>query len=134
MDYYVGFQVHRDLTPHSILINQAGYITDILQRFQLNKANPVSTPADTHMPLQALLGPDKLTLPSSIPYQEAVGCRMYAMVLTHPDIAFVVSRVAKFTNNPRSSHWTTVNRIFRCLSSTIHMGISYYGSPQDFTL
>lgn len=36
MDYYVGFQVHRDPNTHSILINQARYISDILARFQLD--------------------------------------------------------------------------------------------------
>ena len=50
------------------------------------------------------------------------------------DIAFVVSRVAKFTSNPRNSHWTAVKRIFRYLFGAINTGISYYGTPQDFTL
>jgi hypothetical protein len=134
MDYYVGFQVHHDPIQHSVFINQARYISDILQRFQLDQANPVSTPADTHMPLQATLGQDDLPLPSSIPYREAVGCLMYAMVLTRPDIAFAVSRVAKFTSNPHTSHWTTVKRIFRYLSGTIDLGLSYYGSSQDLLL
>ena len=134
MDYYVGFQVHHDPVNHTIFINQARYISDILQRFQLDQANPVSTPADTHMPLQAALGPDDHPLPSTIPYREAVGCLMYAMVLTRPDIAYAVSRVAKFTSQPHTSHWTAVKRIFRYLSGTIDMGISYYGTTQDFTL
>jgi hypothetical protein len=30
MDYYVGFQVHRDFSNHTILINQTRYISDIL--------------------------------------------------------------------------------------------------------
>ena len=134
MDYYVGFQVHRDPISHSILINQARYIADILARFNLDKANPVTTPADTHVPLQAMLGPDDHTLPPSVPYREAVGCLMYAMVLTRPDIAFAVSRVAKFTSAPRTSHWTAVKRIFRYLSGTLNMGISYSGSLADLTL
>lgn len=80
MNYYVGFQVHRDPITHTILINQARYYTDIIQRFQLEKANPVTTPADIHMPLQTTMGPDDLPLPPSIPYREVVGCLMYAMV------------------------------------------------------
>ena len=134
MDYYVGFQVHHDSVYHTIFINQARYVSDILQRFQLDQANPVLTPADTHMPLQATLGPDDHPLPPSIPYREAVGCLMYAMVLTCPNIAYAVSRVAKYTSNPHTSHWTAVKRIFRYLSGTLNMGLSYYGSTQDFTL
>ena len=134
MDYYVGFQVHRDPVTHTILINQARYITDIIQRFQLENANPVTTPADTHVSLQASLGPDDLPLPPTIPYREAVGCLMYAMILTRPDIAFTVSRVAKFTSNPHHSHWTAVKRIFRYLLGTVNLGISYYGTSQDLSL
>ena len=134
MDYYVGFQVHCDLSNHTIFINQARYISDILHRFQFQNANPISTPVDNHVPLQETLGPDDTLLPSTIPYREAVGCLMYAMVLTRLDIAFAVSRVAKFTSTPRQSHWTAVKRIFRYLSGTQHMGLSYYGFTSDLTL
>ena len=134
MDYYVGFQVHNNPITHTIHINQTRYITDILQRFNLDQANTLSTPADTHMPLKDSLGEDDLPLSPSIPYREAVGCLMYAMVLTRPDIAFAVSRVAKFTSKPRNSHWTAVKRIFRYLSGTINMGISYFGTPSDLAL
>ena len=134
MDYYVGFQVHQDPVTHTIHINQTRYISDIIKRFNLDQANTVSTPADTHMPLQETLGDDDLTLSSTIPYREAVGCLMYAMVLTRPDIAFAVSRVAKFTSNPRLSHWTALKRIFRYLSGTVMMGISYYGNSSDLAL
>lgn len=56
------------------------------------------------------------------------------MVLTRPDIAFAINRVAKYTNNPHHSHWTAVKRIFRYLFGTLHMGISYSGSLSDLTL
>lgn len=136
MDYYVGFHVHQDPTTHTIFINHARYLINILQCFRLDQANHVSTPADTHVHLQEKLGPDDLPLSPSIPYRsrEAMGCLMYAMDLTRPDIAFAVSHVAKFTNKPRQSHWTAVKHIFRYLSGTINTCISYYGTLQDFTL
>ena len=135
IDYYVRFQVHHDPIHHTIFIKQACYVSDILQRFQLDQVNLVSTPADIHMPLQAILGPDDHPLPTFVPYREAVGCLMYAMVLRRPDIAYVVtSRVAKYTSNPHTSHWTVVKEFFRYVSGTINMGLSYYGSTHDFTL
>lgn len=134
MDYYVGFQVHQDLPTHTIFINQSRYISNIFHRFQLDQANHVSTLADTHLPLQAIMELDDLPLFSTIPYREAIGCLMYAMVLTRPNIAFAVSRVAKYTNSPWQSNWTPVKRIFWYLSTTIHMGISYYGSSTNLIL
>lgn len=134
MNYYVGFHVHHDNWTHTIFVNQARYISDILIRFHLDTTNLNSTPADTHAPLQETQGPDDLPLPPTVPYREAVGCLMYAMVLTWPDIAFVVNRVAKYISTPRSSHWTVVKRIFRYLFGTLEMGISYNGSPNDLMI
>ena len=68
MDYYVGFQVHQYLLTHTIHINQTRYISDIIKRFNLEQANTVSTPADTHTPLQETMGDNDLTLPASVPY------------------------------------------------------------------
>lgn len=104
MDYYVGFQVHWDPNTHTISIIQARYISDILQRFQLDKANLVSTPTKTHMPFQATLGSDDLTPSPFIPYRKAIGCLIYAMVRTRLDIAFAVNMITKFTSHPRNSH------------------------------
>ena len=91
MDYYTGFQVHHDPHTHTIFINQAHYVSDIIKQFQLDTANFVSTPADTHLPLQATQGPDDLALPPSVLYCKAVGCLTYAMVLTRPNVAFDIS-------------------------------------------
>lgn len=91
MDYYTGFQVHHDPHTHTILINQAHYVSNIIKQFQLDTANYVSTPTDTHLPLQATQGPDDLALPPLVPYREAVGCLMYAIVFTRPNIAFDIS-------------------------------------------
>ena len=55
-------------TIHTIFINQAQYLTDILQQFRLDQANPVSTTADTHVHLQETFGLDDLPLSPSIPY------------------------------------------------------------------
>jgi hypothetical protein len=100
----------------------------------LDIGNFVSTPGDTHLPLQANQGPDDVALPPSVPYRKAVGCLMYAKVLTRPNIALVIGRVAKFATQPRHSHWTAVQRIFRYLSGTIDMSISYCGSPHNLRL
>ena len=33
---------------------------------------------------------------------------MYAMVLTKPDIAYVISVVSRYMSNPRKEHWKAV--------------------------
>ena len=54
----------------------------------------------------------------SLIYREAIGSLMYAMTCSHPDIAFQVSRVASFSENPGREHWKRVKRILRYLRGT----------------
>ncbi|PSR71691.1 hypothetical protein PHLCEN_2v12436 [Hermanssonia centrifuga] len=46
-----------------------------------------------------------------IPYQEAVGSLMYAAIGTLPDIAFAVSTLAQFSENPGWVHWEAFSSI-----------------------
>ena len=54
----------------------------------------------------------------NIPYQEAVGSLMYAVVATRPDIAYAVSYLARFMSNPGRAHWEAVKRVIRYLKGT----------------
>ncbi|UYV74011.1 hypothetical protein LAZ67_11001823 [Cordylochernes scorpioides] len=53
---------------------------------------------------------------------------MYLMTGTRPDIAYAVSRVSQFMNNPGPSHWTAVKKIFGYLKATKNIGICFGGS------
>lgn len=43
-----------------------------------------------------------------IPYSNAVGSLMYAMIGTRPDIAYGVSLVSRFMTKPSKEHWNAV--------------------------
>ena len=58
-----------------------------------------------------------------VPYASVVGSLMYAMVVTQPDIAYVVGVVNRFMYNPNRSHWNAVKHVFRYLAGTIDHGI-----------
>jgi len=70
---------------------------------------------------------------SKVPYSSVVGSLMYAMVCTRPDIAYVVSMVSRFLNQPQKEHWKAVKRIFRYLKGTTDVGL-IYGSHSDCCL
>ena len=53
---------------------------------------------------------------SKIPYREAIGSLMWAAVATRPDIAFAVSLLSQFLENPGEIHWKAVERIMRYLN------------------
>lgn len=132
MDYYVGFQVHQDPITHNITLHQTRYLTDVLIRFDMMDSHPVSTPAETNHQLCDQNGDDDKEFEGR--YQQAIGCLMYAMVLTRVDITFAVTRCAQFSAKPRLSHWAAVKRILRYLRGTLSHGITFSGSSSSLSL
>jgi hypothetical protein len=66
-----------------------------------------------------------------IPYHKAVGALNWAALATCPDISFAVSTVARFSANPGPAHWEAVKRIFRYLSGTCYLWLSYGEQHHD---
>ena len=44
---------------------------------------------------------------------------------TRPDIAFAVSELSKFSQNPGAAHWEGVKRVLRYVSGTVSDGLLY---------
>ncbi|KAH9723787.1 CCHC-type domain-containing protein [Citrus sinensis] len=83
---------------------------------------------DTHFRLSCNQCPrteDEKAEMSTIPYSSVVGCLMYAMVLTRPDISYAVSVVSMYMANPGKKHWRAVKWILRYLSGTTDYGLIY---------
>lgn len=105
------------------------YIENILQKYGMNSANPVATPADINVKLKKNDGVSKPVNPSA--YQSMVGSLLYAAMTTRPDIAQAVSAVSKFNANPDATHLTAVKRIFRYLKGTVNLALKYERSGTE---
>nr|GEV38710.1 zinc finger, CCHC-type [Tanacetum cinerariifolium] len=66
----------------------------ILKKFNREDCYSVSTPMD---PIEKL-EPNTRKLVDQLEYSRAIGCLMYAMKSTRPDIAYVVGRLSRFTS------------------------------------
>ena len=67
----------------------------------------------------------------NIPYHEAVGTLMYALLGTRPDITYAVQTVSCSTKNPGTAHWEAVKKVFRYLKGTKDLWLSYGGQQRD---
>nr|GEU48829.1 zinc finger, CCHC-type [Tanacetum cinerariifolium] len=77
-----------------IVITQSHYIEKILKKFNREDCSSVSTPTD---PVE------KIKLNTSKPvdqleYSRAIGCLMYAMTSTRPDIAYAIGRLKAYSD------------------------------------
>ena len=60
----------------------------------------------------------QVRMQSSLPYREMIGTLLWIENGTRPDISYAVGTLAKYTNNPRTSHIPTANLIPSASSSS----------------
>ncbi|CAI7871474.1 unnamed protein product [Closterium sp. NIES-53] len=82
-----------------------------------------ATPLSTRHSLSAL--PSDESVEPSGPYPELVGCLMYLMTCTRPDLAYPLSILARYVapGRHRPEHMAAAKRVLRYLCSTSGMGL-----------
>jgi hypothetical protein len=105
-------------------VHQAKYMKDLMKKFNMAELKLVPTLMST----ATSLGPDKDgEAIDQREYRSMIGSLLYLMV-TRPDIQFVVCLCEHFQASPCSSHQTAVQRIFRYLKYIPEFGIWYSAS------
>ncbi|CAI7879010.1 unnamed protein product [Closterium sp. NIES-53] len=98
-------------------------LAHVLQRFDFTYSSPEATPLSTRHSLSAL--PSDESVESSGPYPELLGCLMYLMTCTRPDLAYPLSILARYVapGRHRPEHMTAAKRVLRYLCSTSGLGL-----------
>ena len=97
-------RIIRDNANGILKLSQSKYVKIVLNRFNMNKAKPVSTPLGSHFKLSKEQSPkteEERDYMSKVPYALAIGNLMYDMVCTRPNIGHAVGVVSKFMSRPR---------------------------------
>nr|GEY82630.1 hypothetical protein [Tanacetum cinerariifolium] len=102
-DVILGIRIKRE--NKGLTITQSHYIEIILKKFNCEGCGPVSTPMEAGIKLIPHMGKPV----NQLEYSWAIGCLMYAMTSTRPDIAYAVRKLSRFTSNPSYSDasWIT---------------------------
>ena len=132
--WLLRIKVTRNREAHTISLSQTSYIDTILARFSLSDAKPVTTPITPGAKLSKADAPSddtEATRMKKTPYREAIGSLMYAAIATRPDIAFAVSALSQFLENPGEIHWQAVKRIFRYIAGTKDHALTYGNEQHD---
>ncbi|CAI7730357.1 unnamed protein product [Closterium sp. NIES-53] len=120
---YLGLQITRDRARRTITLTQSHMVHHVLQRFGFQYSSPQLTPLSTSHSLSAPPS-DEFVEPSG-PYPELVGCLMYLMTCTRPDLAYPLSLLARYVapGRHRKVHRDAAKRVLRYLCSTSGMGL-----------
>ncbi|CAI7887835.1 unnamed protein product, partial [Closterium sp. NIES-54] len=120
---YLGLQITWDRAQHTITPTHSHMVQQVLQRFGFTYSSPQSTPLPTGHSLSA--PPSDESVEPSGPYPELVGCLMYLMTCTRPDLAYPLTLLARYVapGRHRKVHRDAAKRVLRYLCSTSGMGL-----------
>ncbi|GJX33050.1 hypothetical protein Tco_0242905 [Tanacetum coccineum] len=105
-DVILGIRIKHG--SNGIAISQSYYIEKVVKKFSYFDY----TLASTHMDTNEKLMPNNGQAISQLEYSKVIGCLMYAMTCTRPDITFATGKVGKYTSNPGTQHWQAIQRAF----------------------
>jgi hypothetical protein len=93
----LGMEIIRDGKSGLLFLSQHDYINKVLHRFNMPDAKKVTTPIAPHFKLSSTQCPftdEYIDYMSRVPYSSVIGSLMYAIVCSHPDLAYVMSLVS----------------------------------------
>ncbi|CAI7877021.1 unnamed protein product [Closterium sp. NIES-53] len=120
---YLSLRITRDRARRTITLTQSHMVQQVLQRFGFTWSLAQATPLAIGHSLSAL--PSDESIEPSGPYLELVGCLMYLMTCTRPDLAYPLGLLARYVapGRHRKVHWDAAKRVLRYLCSTSGMGL-----------
>ena len=125
LDYVLG--VAMDQSPNKITLNQEKYIDDVLRRFDMQDCKGVSTPLNSSLKITKT--GDGVPADKSL-YQSIIGSIAYAMTWTRPDLAYSVSKLSRYLNEPTRQHMNQAKHVLRYLKKTKKYKLTYRRGTQ----
>ena len=123
--WFLGIHILRDRRHKTIWLAQDAYIEKIAYKFDIKLDGKMPT---TPMGLDQLLpSPTQATKQSIELYQQKIGSILFAAISTRPDIAFAVSRLARYNLNPSQVHHDAADRVIQYLHTTRSLAVRLGG-------
>jgi hypothetical protein len=127
LNLLLGLQIKK--SKEDTFLHQGKYTKDVLKKFDMAYAKPLSAPMAMTMALDADEDGEAVDQKE---YQSMIGSLLY-LTATRPDIHFTVCLCARFQTSPRTSHRQAMKRIIRYLHFTPEFGL-WYSTSSTLTL
>jgi transposase InsO family protein len=135
----VGIAIHRDRAKRTISLSQTALIDKIILAYGQKDAISAKTPIVFGAQLvkpdpQTPLDEDERERLAALPYRSLVGSLMYVASGSRPDIMFAVSKLSRYLDCYRETHWQAAIRVVRYLKGTRDLALHLGGSTITPTL
>ena len=124
ISHILGLKVTRNRKAKKIWLTQPAYIERLIERFPGHPTRKRTTPLGSKG--NADNAGDLVPLSR---FQEIVGCLQWIATCTRPDISFAASYLARYTAEPRETHWEFALGVTSYLRHTQDEGLTL-GGPE----
>lgn len=116
---FLGIRIQR--TESEISLDQSTYLKSVLNKYNMDECNPVSTPLPIKLNY-ALLDSDENC---GAPCRHLIGSLMYVMLCTRPDLCTALNMLSKYQNKSNKELWQNLKRVLRYIKGTIEVKLIY---------
>jgi hypothetical protein len=121
VSWLLWIQITRDRKNRTLSLSQHAYAAAALDAFNMVEAK------GQLMPLApgTLLTRNTGSASAEVPYRRLVGKLMWLIVATRPDLAYAVTILSQFNNNPTYEHWEATKGVLRYLKETLSYKLTF---------
>lgn len=126
--WLLGLKIKRDKEGQTLALSQTAYIETLLRRFNMQDASPISMPLEPRLVLSKDQCPrmdEEKDEMRRVPYREIISSLLYLTRMTHPDVSYTVTLLARFMSNPGRIHWEAAKRLLRYIKGTKELRLTY---------
>lgn len=117
--FFLGINVER--SDKEISLDQSAYLQSVLKKYNMNECKSISTPLTVKL--------NYIDLNSEIHYdapcRNLIGCLMYAMLCTRPDLCISLNLLSRFQNKNNKELWQNLKRILRYIKGSVKVRLVY---------
>lgn len=122
VDTFLGMHIDQDMKNETISLSQAHYLEKILRKFEMKDCKPIATLMEKSLHLEKGNVNENLNQP----YQELIGCLIYATMTTRPDLYATTNYLSRFQSCHEETHYTHAKRILRYIRGTTDLKMIYH--------
>ncbi|GAB5371106.1 hypothetical protein AAMO2058_001551200 [Amorphochlora amoebiformis] len=129
LDFVLGISVTK--IGKDLIMSQEAYAKRILIEYKMQNCKGVTTPMAPSV---------KLTKDEEGPgvdqekYRSIIGKIAYLATCTRPDLAYTVSKLSRYLNDPKRSHMLAVEYALRYIKRTLHYGLRFTNAGTDMKM
>lgn len=126
---FLGLEIDYDRDLGILKISQKYYLLGILKRFGFENCKKCTLPIDPNLKLN-LNKENEI----QVPIRELIGCLMYLMLGSRPDISFSINLFSRFQDRNLWEVWTGLKRLLRYLKGTVDVSLNYKRNNKALTM